>query len=212
MTNGESLGAAIAVTSPAPDELRARIVRVFQRMTGQSHKAAGALTWFAAKAGCSPVTVHRYVTGRSNPTASVEGVRALVRLRQLEIEAGIPDPVVVPDLGMSAMPSPSVVREGNGERVLGLDAALEILRVHGPELRRLGVRSLALYGSVARGRARADSDVDVLVELEPGVGLFGLQRLQRRLETLLGSSVDLSTLEMLHRRLRPRILAEAVRA
>lgn len=200
MTNADPQRAETsAETPPEPHELRARIVRVFQRVTGQSHKAAGALTWFAAKADCSPVTVHRYVTGRSNPTGSVEGVRALHRLRELEIEAGIEDP------------SPSIVREGDGQGVVRLDAALEILRSHRNELRRLGARTLALYGSVARDRARADSDIDVLVDLEPGVGFFGFQRLQRRLEVLLGSEVDLLTPEMLHRRLRPRILAEAVR-
>ena len=194
----------------APDELRARVVRVFQRLTHQPHKASGALTWFAAEAGCSAVTVHRYVTGRSDPATSVEGMRALQRLRDLEIEAGVDDPIRPPAWETSPGSSALAVREPGSS--VGLDAALELLRAHRRELMRLGARSLAVYGSVAKGRARSDSDVDILVELEPGFGLFGFQKLRRRLEAILGRKVDLATPEMLHRRLRGAVLTEAVRA
>jgi predicted nucleotidyltransferase len=49
-----------------------------------------------------------------------------------------------------------------------LDTVLETLRAHEGELRRLGMSHAAVFGSVARGEARMDSDVDVLVELDPG--------------------------------------------
>jgi predicted nucleotidyltransferase len=70
---------------------------------------------------------------------------------------------------------------------------IAILRAHEAELHRAGVRHLSLYGSVARGDAEADSDVDLLVELDPGacIGLFALGALERRLTELVGRPVDL---------------------
>jgi predicted nucleotidyltransferase len=54
-----------------------------------------------------------------------------------------------------------------------------------------GVRNLRVFGSVARGEDRPDSDVDLLVDLPPGLGLFGLGRVQDELEAILGTRVDL---------------------
>jgi predicted nucleotidyltransferase/DNA-binding XRE family transcriptional regulator len=53
------------------------------------------------------------------------------------------------------------------------------------------VTNLRVFGSVARGQDRADSDVDLLADLPPGMGLFGLGRVQAELEAILGSPVDL---------------------
>ncbi len=63
---------------------------------------------------------------------------------------------------------------------------LATLAQHGDELRGLGVRSLTLFGSVARGEERPDSDVDLLVELDRPAGYFKLVRVQLRLEEILG--------------------------
>jgi uncharacterized protein len=54
-----------------------------------------------------------------------------------------------------------------------------------------GVSNLRVFGSVARGEDRPDSDVDLLADLPPGMGLFGLGRVQDELEALLGVRVDL---------------------
>src|SRR5260221_2425504 len=54
-----------------------------------------------------------------------------------------------------------------------------------------GVTNLRVFGSVARGKDHADSDVDLLADLPPGMGLFGLGRVQAELESILGSRVDL---------------------
>jgi predicted nucleotidyltransferase/DNA-binding XRE family transcriptional regulator len=54
-----------------------------------------------------------------------------------------------------------------------------------------GVTNLQVFGSVARGQDRADSDVDLLADLPPDMGLFGLGRVQAELESILGSPVDL---------------------
>jgi predicted nucleotidyltransferase len=88
----------------------------------------------------------------------------------------------------------------------------EILVPHRADLAESGVRSLAVFGSVVRGEARADSDIDMLVEFERPVGLFALARLQRELTAWLGRPVDLVEPDALRRQLRDGILAEAVRA
>ena len=90
------------------------------------------------------------------------------------------------------------------------DEAVRRLRDAEPEIRRLGVRRLALFGSVLRDEARADSDVDLLVEFAPGEKSFDrFLMLAELLERLLGRPVDLVTTEGLSPYLGPRILAEA---
>jgi predicted nucleotidyltransferase len=73
-----------------------------------------------------------------------------------------------------------------------------------------GVKSLALFGSVARDEARPDSDVDLLVEFDQPVGLFTFIGLQQFLEILLGYKVDLGTLRSLKPRLKDIVLQEAI--
>jgi predicted nucleotidyltransferase len=95
---------------------------------------------------------------------------------------------------------------------MGREEVLRRLSKHRAELERLGVRSLHLFGSLARGDARPESDVDLLVEFDKPVGLFHFFRVQRRLEAILGRSVDLVMKDAIKRQLRTRILAEAVSA
>jgi len=54
-----------------------------------------------------------------------------------------------------------------------------------------GVTNLRVFGSVARGQDGPDSDLDLLADLPPGMGLFGLGRVQADLEAIIGSRVDL---------------------
>jgi hypothetical protein len=67
------------------------------------------------------------------------------------------------------------------------------LRAHEAELRAAGIRRLSLFGSVARGDAEPDSDVDLAAELDPDahIDLFQLTGLEQRLAELLGRPVDL---------------------
>ena len=76
------------------------------------------------------------------------------------------------------------------------------------------VKALYLFGSVVRGEARPESDVDILVEFEPTahIGLFEFARDKRLLSEMLRRPVDLTTPDALHKALRDRILSEAVRA
>ena len=67
-----------------------------------------------------------------------------------------------------------------------------------------------MFGSVARGDADEQSDIDVLVQMEPGRSLLDLGGLQYDLEQLLGCRVDVVTEQGLKARLREEILSEAV--
>ena len=73
------------------------------------------------------------------------------------------------------------------------------------------IRRLALFGSVLRDDFRPDSDVDILVEFEPGhpVGLIRLAGIERELSVLLGRKVDLNTAGFLSRYFRKKVLSEA---
>lgn len=90
--------------------------------------------------------------------------------------------------------------------------ALAILAAHQQELKEYGVKSLALFGSVARDEARPDSDVDLLVEFSQPVDLFEFVRLQQYLEAMLGRPVDLGTSDSLKPQLRERVFKEIVLA
>jgi len=90
------------------------------------------------------------------------------------------------------------------------ERTIERLRAAEAEIRRLGVRRLALFGSVARGEARPSSDVDLLVEFAPGQKSFDrFMALSDLLERLLSCPVELVTLEALSPFIGPHILAEA---
>ena len=88
------------------------------------------------------------------------------------------------------------------------------IRDHRDEILRLarahGARNLRLFGSAARGDDRPDSDLDLLVEMEPGRSLVDHVALKQDLEGLLGRDVDVVTEQSLHPRLRDRVLREAV--
>jgi len=75
---------------------------------------------------------------------------------------------------------------------------------------RHGAINVRVFGSVARGEARPDSDVDFLVDLESGRSLFDLGGLLTDLQNLLGCKVDVVTERGLRARVRERVKREAV--
>ena len=95
---------------------------------------------------------------------------------------------------------------------MNLDDILTTIAAHESELRQRHVASLSVFGSVVRGEARPDSDVDILVEFDEPVGLFAVFQLQRYLEMLLGRPVQLVEREAVLKHLQERIFREAVRA
>jgi hypothetical protein len=73
-----------------------------------------------------------------------------------------------------------------------------------------GIRRLALFGSVLRGDFRPDSDVDVLVEFQPGVRVrLAFIRMQDELSAILGHKVDLNTPGTISKYFRDEVLHEA---
>ena len=82
----------------------------------------------------------------------------------------------------------------------------EILRIAG----RYGAVNVRVFGSVARAEADEQSDIDFLVEMEPGRSLFDLGGMQSELETALGRPVDVVTEKGLKARIRTRVLQEAI--
>jgi hypothetical protein len=81
----------------------------------------------------------------------------------------------------------------------------EILEV----ARRHGARRVRVFGSYARGQQRPDSDIDLLVELEPGRDLFDLVELKQELEERLHRRVDVLTEQSLSPYIRDEVLREA---
>jgi len=73
---------------------------------------------------------------------------------------------------------------------------------------RHGVHNVRIFGSVARGEA--ESDLDLLIDLEPDRSLLDLVALKSELETLLGIPVDVAEPVSLHWYIRDRVMAEAV--
>ncbi len=91
-------------------------------------------------------------------------------------------------------------------------AAIARLREHETELKGLGVEHLYLFGSTARDEARDDSDVDLFFDYERGkLGLFELMDVMERASSILGCRADIMTRDSLHKTLRQRIEATAVR-
>lgn len=76
--------------------------------------------------------------------------------------------------------------------------------------RKYGAVTVALFGSFARGEAGPSSDLDVLVEFEPGRSLLDLVRLERELSEALGLDVDVVTPNSLHPLIRERVMEERV--
>ncbi len=90
----------------------------------------------------------------------------------------------------------------------------ELLKANREEILRLaarhGARNVRIFGSVARGEAGLESDLDFLVELEPGRSLLHRAAFLLDLEKLLGRRVDVVTERGLRARMRDLLLSEAV--
>ena len=91
--------------------------------------------------------------------------------------------------------------------------AQSLLKAHRKEILSIAARNGAvnvrIFGSVARGDNRPDSDIDFLVNLEAGRSLLDLARFLRELQTLLGQKVDVVTEAGLRARIRSDVLREA---
>jgi uncharacterized protein len=98
----------------------------------------------------------------------------------------------------------------NGMLAMQCNATLETLKQHQTVLRDLGVRSLALFGSVARDEATPSSDIDIVVEFEPPITFDRYMDIKFYLEDHLGKKVDLVSWKSLKPQLREMVEKEAV--
>jgi predicted nucleotidyltransferase len=94
------------------------------------------------------------------------------------------------------------------------DLIIATLRRHEQELHRQGVAHAGLFGSVARGDARPDSDIDILIDLEPDARLsvFDYVGLKEYIAGLFETPVDVVNREGLKPRLKPAVLADVLYA
>jgi predicted nucleotidyltransferase len=89
---------------------------------------------------------------------------------------------------------------------------IKMFSAHKAELHeKFEVESLAIFGSVSRGSARPDSDIDILVKYHKTPGIFAFLELKRYLENMVGRPVDLVTEGALKKQLRDQIIKEAIR-
>lgn len=140
------------------------------------------------RAGTSQSAIARYETGAAQPSLpTLERLLAACGAR-LELR-------LATETRRTAV-SASIVRERRREL---LDLA-----------RRYGARNVRVFGSVARGEARPDSDVDLLIDLEPGRTLLDLIGLRQDASELLGVDVDVVTLDMLREPVRHEAERDAV--
>jgi predicted nucleotidyltransferase len=94
------------------------------------------------------------------------------------------------------------------------ERVIATLRAHEAELRQAGLRSLSLFGSVARGESETDSDIDLAAEFDPAarMDLLQLTALERRIAELLGRPVDLLPEPVEKHRLQDQINRDRRRA
>ena len=147
----------------------------------------------AKRAGVTQSVISVYEAGRRQP--SVSTLTALIAAAGYELDVSISKP----RRGIQRLTGP-VGRRLRRRR----SEVVELADRH-------GVALLGVFGSVARGEDRPDSDIDLLVELPVGMGLFALARMQNELEDLLGSQVDLIPESGLKAGVRLAVEADLVR-
>ena len=118
------------------------------------------------------------------------------RVERLERRLGIPGDTLEAEIETTVL--------------MTLNDVKERLASHSQKLKDMGVRSLAVFGSLAKQRFQSGSDIDLLVEYEQQAGLFRHIELQQELATLLQCEIDLMTARSLREELRDTILQEAV--
>jgi len=150
-------------------------------------------TELARRAGIAQSVISAYESGRREP--------GLPTLRRLLAAAGhdlVIDVVSVAGRPLG-LPDSARGRRLRRRRRAIIEAAA-----------RRGAHNIRVFGSVARGEDTEASDIDLLVDLDPEVGLFDLAGLTRELTALLGATVDVIPADALKQRMRDAALAEAV--
>lgn len=147
----------------------------------------------ARRAGVSQPVISAYERGRREPGLATLGKLVEATGNRLRVE-------VVPqaDAGRGLPDTPMGRRLRRNRRAVAATAE------------RRGASNVRVFGSVARGEDTEASDVDLLVDLSPDVGLVGLAGLERELAEMLGRPVDVVPASSLKSGIEPRVLAEAI--
>ena len=95
-------------------------------------------------------------------------------------------------------------------RIMKRTTIVSRIQMHKSELTKLGVKSLSIFGSVARGDERPDSDLDILVEFEGRATFDRFMDAKFYLEDMLGCKVDLVTPQAIKPRMKPHIMQDLV--
>lgn len=147
----------------------------------------------ASRAGVTQSVISVYEAGRRQP--SVPTLAALIAATGYELEVTFG----TPKQGLGRLTGP-IGRRLRRRRT-------ELVRIAAEH----GVHVLGVFGSVARGEDRPDSDVDLLVEFPEGMGMLGFGRVREELEDLLGCSVDLIGEADLKPGVRPLVESDLIR-
>lgn len=161
------------------------IIRDARRHAGLTQEA------IARRAGTRQSAVSAYEAGRRLP--SLVTLERLVRAAGFELEASL----VAPARG------PLATTEIGRRLVDQRQAVLEAAAAHGGS-------NVRVFGSVARGDASPDSDLDLLVDLPARTGVLRIGALAREIERLVGVAVDVVPSHALRREVRERVLEEAI--
>jgi predicted nucleotidyltransferase/DNA-binding XRE family transcriptional regulator len=159
----------------------------------QARKRAGLpQAELAARAGVTQSVISAYESGHRQP--SIPALAALVDAAGYELVMGLRKQPR--RLGQLSGPVGRRVRRRRHDLVAAAAAH--------------GVQNLRVFGSVARGEDRPDSDVDLLADLPPGLSLFGLGQVEADLEDILGTRVDLIPAGDLKSGVRSRVQRDLV--
>lgn len=144
-------------------------------------------TELAAKANIAQSVISAYESSRRDP--SFETLRKLVAATGFDL-----DVVLVP--AAATTPRRQAIDQNR----------MRLQRIMG----KLGARNIRLFGSVARGDDGPESDIDLLIDVEPNVGLFALGQMRSAAERILGTTVDVVPANSLKPDVAERVLAEAI--
>jgi len=170
---------------PAPTGAGA-LIREARRRAGLSQ------TDLAARAGVTQSVISAYESGHRQP--AIPTLTALIEAAGYELVLSLrPEP-----RRLARLSGPVGRRVRRKRHSLVAAAAAH------------GVTGLRVFGSVARGDDRPDSDLDLLAQLPPGIGMIGLGRLEAELEAIVGARVDLAPADNLKPYVRKHVEQELV--
>ena len=167
------------------------IVTSAQLLRDARHRAALTQSELAMRAGVAQSVISAYESGHRQPALTT--LAALVEATGFDLDVR-----VAPRRKLSRLTGPIGRRVRKHRRELVTTAAAH------------GITHLQLFGSVARGEDRPDSDVDLTAQIPTGLGLIGLARVTAELERILDARVDLVPTDGLKTDVASRIAADLV--